>query len=865
MNSILPFLTRYWTVAGWTMLHFLWVGSFAWLITLALRRAVERSSPASRYAVSLASLACLAAIAAGLFVRIATHGGLVEASLLLSPAALPPPVAAPGAHPTLSVGRELTPPALDGPGPLSATGPQGAWLQVVGPAVERAAALLPWAWCLGTPLVALMFAIGVAGTFRLQLRSRPVVDCAVLDVLARLQSVLQVGQRVLLAVTEQVTSPLVVGIVRPMILLPPSLLGGLSPDQLEMILLHELAHVRRWDNLVNLLQRVIEALLFYHPAVWWTSRCVRLEREHCCDALVLAHGRDPQAYAETLASLALPELAPRYAAAAMANHQLVSRIRHILNAEKQAMGLSFKTLVWSAVVLAMLGISCAIGLDLGHGRPVMAQEPEQTGAGPEAIVSQADATSGFTKARLAQGVSFTDFDRDGLLDFYVAMSTDDSQPRPWSPEQATGAPNVTEAGDNGNAWASLTEDGQEERLLLTFDKPVHAAAVLVYESFNPGAIQKLGAYDESGHETIVWEGTDPVRPIDGKGVSVIPVNVTWKTGNVRLYLNSPAVPGFNEVDAVGLLDLATGEVHWAKSAQASSTYADRLSDRDTNGGTHWTAKQCATCHVDAHRESTEQILRGWKHGRTPVCPECFRSRYDMLLPRSHSSATGGVPGGNSLDDRRMRADQLRLELQALEADIARQEGEAARQADAAKRNAREAAYANDVFNYYSELNQQRQTPAAETRDAEAALQELAEMLKRQQAAIDKLTQALEALQSKFGDSSPGSSEGGKEPVTDRDPADPNGAAAMNPVDEHIKLSVSDLLLSTAQTDVDDATFHRRLMLDLTGTLPTPEQVREFVNSTAPEKRRQLVDQLLERASHGGTEDYDATRDPAAAP
>ena len=71
-----------------------------------------------------------------------------------------------------------------------------------------------------------------------------------------------------------------------------------------MVLWHELAHLRRWDNLINLIQRVVESLLFFHPAVWWVSAWARLEREHCCDLIVVERTGRPRAYAETLAALA---------------------------------------------------------------------------------------------------------------------------------------------------------------------------------------------------------------------------------------------------------------------------------------------------------------------------------------------------------------------------------------------------------------------------------------------------------------------------------------------------------------------------------------------------------------------------------
>ena len=93
--------------------------------------------------------------------------------------------------------------------------------------------------------------------------------------------------------SSRVHVPTVVGWARPRILIPASALFGLTPSQLEAILAHEIAHIRRWDYLVNLLQSLLETLFFFHPAVWWLSHRVRIEREHCCDdAAVRLCGRD---------------------------------------------------------------------------------------------------------------------------------------------------------------------------------------------------------------------------------------------------------------------------------------------------------------------------------------------------------------------------------------------------------------------------------------------------------------------------------------------------------------------------------------------------------------------------------------------
>ena len=91
--------------------------------------------------------------------------------------------------------------------------------------------------------------------------------------------------------------------MKPVVLLPVAALSGLSPEQLQAILAHELAHVRRHDYLVNLLQSVVETLLFYHPAMWWVSAQVRTEREHCCDDLAVEVCGDRLVYVTALAEL----------------------------------------------------------------------------------------------------------------------------------------------------------------------------------------------------------------------------------------------------------------------------------------------------------------------------------------------------------------------------------------------------------------------------------------------------------------------------------------------------------------------------------------------------------------------------------
>ena len=120
--------------------------------------------------------------------------------------------------------------------------------------------------------------------------------------------------------------------MKPVVLLPASALAGLTPQQLEAILAHELAHIRRHDYLVNLLQTLVETLLFYHPAVWWLSRRIRIERENCCDDLAVSLCGDPCTYARALADLEALRGPARSLAMAANGGSLLQRVRRLLGA-----------------------------------------------------------------------------------------------------------------------------------------------------------------------------------------------------------------------------------------------------------------------------------------------------------------------------------------------------------------------------------------------------------------------------------------------------------------------------------------------------------------------------------------------------
>ena len=126
--------------------------------------------------------------------------------------------------------------------------------------LESCVPYLPWLWIIGAPITFALLATGVVGADRLRRSSRAIDSGPIVEACRRLIESLAITRRVTVAVCERIAAPVLVGIVRPVILLPPAALTGWSPDEIEMVLLHELAHVRRWDNLVNL-------------ASGWSSRC----------------------------------------------------------------------------------------------------------------------------------------------------------------------------------------------------------------------------------------------------------------------------------------------------------------------------------------------------------------------------------------------------------------------------------------------------------------------------------------------------------------------------------------------------------------------------------------------------------------
>ena len=306
-----------------TLGHFVWQGTLIAIVLAIALRATKKVSV--RYWLSLAALLVMAAcpiVTLGWLMQPVSSGSGLQNSELadqeFSPLQQPAP-------PILNF-EDLTPASRDvghvsnvpviTPAPTLElnTDPSGRSPNLQPPADDRSwwqkvAPQLTTMYLCGVALMLLRLVIGLWGGRRLRRRVHLIDDSSLLNAMQRQATALGLKLLPVLAYCERVTVPTVVGVLKPMILLPLTLTSGLSPEQMESVLAHELAHLRRYDHLVNLLQRVIESLLFFHPAMWWVSHRIRDEREHCCDDLVVACGALPLDYAKSL--LVVAELSRR--------------------------------------------------------------------------------------------------------------------------------------------------------------------------------------------------------------------------------------------------------------------------------------------------------------------------------------------------------------------------------------------------------------------------------------------------------------------------------------------------------------------------------------------------------------------------
>jgi beta-lactamase regulating signal transducer with metallopeptidase domain len=339
-------------ILGSALLHFLWQGA---ALALLLSVAISFSRQARvRYGLAVCTLALMA------ICPLATVAVLERATVSTSAAtpvsdSLPASVTLSNVSVALHTAEPVT--ALD-------------WLSC-----------FVWIWSSGVVILGLRTFGGWVVLQRLRRTAQETVSPLLLESCRRLEKRIGVARLVRYAHSEIVEAPAVVGWFRPVILVPLSAMSGLSVEQIEAIVAHELAHIQRYDALVNLFQIAAETVLFYHPAVWWVNRLIRVERENCCDDIAVAVCGNASEYA--LALTMLSGKAPRAMWAMAANGgALKSRVSRLLGLRQISPGIPRAGLA----VLAVLCASCVVLAAGAFKQEPPAPQPPPAPAPPAAPV-----------------------------------------------------------------------------------------------------------------------------------------------------------------------------------------------------------------------------------------------------------------------------------------------------------------------------------------------------------------------------------------------------------------------------------------------------------------------------------------------
>jgi beta-lactamase regulating signal transducer with metallopeptidase domain len=353
---------------AWALLQFVWQGAAVGALTAMALAALRRSASDVRYVVASIGLA--------LMLTLPIVSGVQRFQALNADAGSAQTIAsAPTQSDTTAAAigrvRERRVDAADKASAAAAASdhaPRIAWLDSLKTvSFEPLLPVLMLAWLLGVATLSLRLLTGWLWVQRLRTHGVAPASDACRRMATRLSRRLHISRAVTLLESSLVDVPTVIGFMKPVVLLPASVLGGLSPHQVEAILAHELAHIRRHDYLVNLLQTLVETVLFYHPAVWWLSRRIRIERENCCDDLAVSLCGDPVAYAHALADLEALRSGPapdHHIVMAATGGSLLQRVRRLLGAPSSHTGRGPAWLAGSVALLMIGGI--ALGADGLH-------------------------------------------------------------------------------------------------------------------------------------------------------------------------------------------------------------------------------------------------------------------------------------------------------------------------------------------------------------------------------------------------------------------------------------------------------------------------------------------------------------------
>ncbi len=336
---------------GWTLVHSIWQIALGTLLALGLLAATHQKKAHVRYTLLVLVLMGICMTSAVTFVRHYNPGTVLkvmneqiqpqtlqhEADVRLLPASLTSNLASTGNRSQES-GLRL-------------------WFVSY---FEKHLPALVAIWFLGFVFLFLKYVGGMVWMLRLRSIAQPVSE-SIQELIIKLSLKLNVARLVRGASSLKIVTPIVIGHAKPMILFPATVLTGLSAEQLETIILHELAHINRNDYLVNLIQSFLETVFFFHPGIWWLSSALRTEREHACDDMAIQGGASEMTLARSLTEMAALSLVqPRFAVAFAGNQKkLKQRIQRLIIHETMKTNFKIKAFLATIIVVVVCLVSFA--------------------------------------------------------------------------------------------------------------------------------------------------------------------------------------------------------------------------------------------------------------------------------------------------------------------------------------------------------------------------------------------------------------------------------------------------------------------------------------------------------------------------
>ena len=475
---------------GWALLHFLWQGALIAIILAAANLCLRRADARLRYAADCVALVLMMAAVVSTFVW------LIPASALGVETSESPRLAFQAVAPSIAEAA-----------PAMSTGSPFRWKLWL----DSHLTWLVCTWFAGVVILSLRIAGGWIFAQALKRRARP-AEISWQQTLTRLAARFGIRRKIALCESMGARVPAVIGWLRPVILVPMSAMAGLTPRMIEAVLAHELAHIRRHDYLLNLLQTAVETLLFYHPAVWWVGKKIREERENCCDDLAVAACGDALIYARALTALEDLRCAPTRLAVAATGGSLLMRIRRLVEVREPA---GSPAITWLAGLIAVLTLGA-----LWAAGPVSTEHRGAT-TSHAAIGSPLPAQTSLFQAKATEMVAQATANPNQSAPRSSLLAT---SPAKSSPDEMT----------PGQMFRKAAKDGDlqtiETLLSLGFDPnaPVdgHGFKPLWY-AISSGKAEVV--------ELLLAAHADPnAKPANGPSFYAAPLRLALQSGNLRM-------------------------------------------------------------------------------------------------------------------------------------------------------------------------------------------------------------------------------------------------------------------------------------------------------------------------------------------